>query len=446
MDYTETIKNLREALRFSPDNLPLRKHLADTLFHANRYAEAEFEYKEALQLAQDDQALQLGLGKTFFKLEKYDAALVLTEEMLSLGSQNPEVYLLHARLLYLNEEYKEAYEKYLMAISGNRHLADSQFEAQLNTAIGASGQAAKLPKAGEADAESQTERETEKPRIGFQDVGGMDALKEEISLKVIYPLKNPAIYKAYGKKIGGGILLYGPPGCGKTHLARATAGEINASFIAVGINDVLDMWIGNSEKNLHGVFQQARQNAPCVLFFDEVDALGASRTDMRRSEGRFLINQFLNELDGSEYSNEGILILAATNSPWYLDAAFRRPGRFDRLIFVPPPDKAARISILELMLQRIPTEKLDYETLAKLTEDFSGADLKAVVDMAVETRITESLKKGVPQPVTQSDLKNACSRHKATTREWFATAKNYALYANEGGLYDDILKYLKIKK
>lgn len=446
MNYLDTIKNLREALRFSPENIPLRKHLADTLYAATAYAEAEQEYKAALDMAPGNQPLQLGLAKTFFKLDKFDAALIVIEELLSTGCQEAEAYLLHARLLYLHQDYREAYEKYLMMLAANDTFADRAFEEQINNAIASSGQASHLHMPSEEEEPEVMHRDVEKPRISFENVGGMDKLKEEISLKVIYPLKNPAIYKAYGKKIGGGILMYGPPGCGKTHLARATAGEIKASFIAVGINDVLDMWIGNSEKNLHEVFQQARQNAPCVLFFDEVDALGASRTDMRRSEGRFLINQFLNELDGSEYSNEGVLILAATNSPWYLDAAFRRPGRFDRLIFVPPPDKEARVNILQLMLKDIPTEKVDYEALAKLTEEFSGADLKATVDIAVETRITESLKKGVPQPVTQQDLKEACTRHKATTREWFSAAKNYALYANEGGLYDDILKYLKIKK
>ena len=117
----------------------------------------------------------------------------------------------------------------------------------------------------------------ERPKTTFDDVGGMERVKEEIRLKIILPLQQPELYKAYGKPIGGGILMYGPPGCGKTHLARATAGEIEAAFLSVGINDVLDMWIGNSERNLHELFEQARRARPCVLFFDEVDALGASR-------------------------------------------------------------------------------------------------------------------------------------------------------------------------
>ncbi len=257
-------------------------------------------------------------------------------------------------------------------------------------------------------------------------------------------MNHPELYRAYGKSIGGGILLYGPPGCGKTYLARATAGEIHAGFLAVGINDVLEMWLGNSERNLHALFEQARQNTPCVLFFDEVDALAASRADLRASGGRQLINQFLAELDGIGARNDGVLILAATNAPWHLDPAFRRPGRFDRILFVPPPDLPARAAILRLLCRGKPVQNVDYEHLAKKTDHFSGADLKAVVDLAVEAKLREAMKAGVPQPLTTKDLLTAAAGVKPSTREWFATARNYALYSNQGGIYDDILKHLKL--
>ena len=194
----------------------------------------------------------------------------------------------------------------------------------------------------------------------------MDTVKDEVRMKIILPLQQPELFKAYGKKIGGGILMYGPPGCGKTFLARATAGEVNAGFLAVGISDVLDMWIGQSEKNLHGIFEQARSHKPCVLFFDEVDALGANRTDMLKSGGRQIINQFLSELDGVASSNDGVLILAATNAPWHLDPAFRRPGRFDRILFVPPPDASrARGSSCACCSRASRPAEIDHDALAK---------------------------------------------------------------------------------
>ncbi|HEU4338538.1 MAG TPA: ATP-binding protein, partial [Planctomycetota bacterium] len=240
------------------------------------------------------------------------------------------------------------------------------------------------------------------------------------------------------------ILMYGPPGCGKTHLARATAGEIQASFMAIGINDVLDMWIGNSERNLHQVFDDARSSRPCVLFFDEVDALGASRSDMRHSAGRLTINQFLSELDGVSSDNEGILILGATNAPWHLDTALRRPGRFDRILFVPPPDAAARAAIFRILVKGKPSADIDFDHLAKKTEGFSGADLKAIVDGAVEAKLRDAMKEGVPKPIATRDIAAAIGGQRPTTKEWFSTARNYALYSNQGGMYDEILKFLKL--
>jgi SpoVK/Ycf46/Vps4 family AAA+-type ATPase len=206
------------------------------------------------------------------------------------------------------------------------------------------------------------------------------------------------------------------------------------------------MWIGQSERNLHAIFEQGRSHRPCVLFFDEVDALGASRSDMVRNAGRHLINQFLSELDGVSASNEGVLILAATNAPWHLDPAFRRPGRFDRILFVPPPDAPARATILRLQLRGKPVGSVDFDALAKKTEGFSGADLRAVVDLAVEAKLREAMKSGAVRPIVNRDLLDVAKRHRATVRDWFETARNYALYANQSGLYDDVLAYLKMKQ
>jgi SpoVK/Ycf46/Vps4 family AAA+-type ATPase len=213
----------------------------------------------------------------------------------------------------------------------------------------------------------------------------------------------------------------------------------------MGIHDVLDMWIGSSEKQLHELFEQARRNRPCVLFFDEVDALGASRSHMKTSGGRHLINQFLSKLDGVNESNEGVLVLAATNAPWHLDSAFRRPGRFDRVLFVPPPDRPARTAITQIMLTGKPTDRIDSDYLAKKTDGFSGADLKAVIDLAIEGKLQQAIAEGIPKPITNKDLIEAARKVKPSTKEWFSSANNYAPFSNEGGAYDDILDYLNLR-
>ena len=442
----DALQALREAVRLSPENIPLRQHLADTLLGLGRPDEAAREYRAALALAPDNQRLKVGLATAFSQEGKYSQALVIVEDLLKTPEPPARAVLLHARLMLQAGDVPRAVAQYRHAVEIDPSVADPELAGRLGIGPDEAGREVVDGRVRAAWEEVPAPADTpvERPAISFKDVGGMDALKDEIRLKIIYPLTHPELYRAYGKPIGGGILMYGPPGCGKTHLARATAGEVQAGFLAVGINEVLDMWIGQSERNLHEVFERARANTPCVLFFDEVDALGAARSDMRHSGGRQLINQFLAELDGIGASNEGVLILAATNAPWHLDPAFRRPGRFDRILFVPPPDAPARAAILRILCRGKPVEAIDFDYLAKKTEHFSGADLKAVVDQAVEAKLRQALQAGVPKPLTTKDLAAAAATIRPTTREWFATARNYALYSNQGGIYDDILKYLKL--
>lgn len=432
-----TINSLKEALKFSPGNIPLKKHLAETLLKASRLDEAETEYKELLMLS-DTPEIKTELCKVFYLKGEYSTCNVILEELLHSGYQNFDALILHAKALLKERSVAKAREIYKNALSINPGFRDEELDKEL-----------RVTSVAMEDDEDDDEFESpfiQKADITFEDVGGMANIKKEIDLKIIKPLQHAELYKAYGKKAGGGILLYGPPGCGKTYIAKATAGQVNARFISVGLNDILDMWVGNSEKNLHNIFEIARQNAPCVLFFDEIDALGASRTDMKQSSGRHLINQFLQELDGLEGNNEGVLILGATNTPWHLDSAFRRPGRFDRIIFIPPPDAEARESILKLKLKNKPIDTIDYRSLANKIENYSGADIEAIIDIAIEEKLEESFKDGIPKPLTTKDIANALKRHKASTSEWFSTAKNFALFANDSGLYDDILSYMKIKK
>jgi len=448
MPSDDPLEGLREALRLSPDNIPLRMHLAEQLLAGGRADEAVDQFKHALAARPDDAKLKVGLANAFYQQGKNSAAMVIVEDLVKQRDVPAKALMLYARLLLKAGDVERAVRQYKKAVEADASVADLQLAGRLG--IGASDTSesgdvvdGKVRTAWDAAADDEV-TEVERPKISFKDVGGMDVVKDEIQMKIIHPLTHPELYKAYGKAIGGGILMYGPPGCGKTHLARATAGEISAGFIAVGINDVLEMWLGNSERNLHQLFEQARRNKPCVLFFDEVDALAASRADMRTSGARHLINQFLSEMDGIQASNDGILILAATNAPWHVDPAFRRPGRFDRILFVPPPDAPARASILRVMLKGKPQENIDVDHVARKTDGFSGADMKAVIDQAIEAKLRDAMKAGIPKPLVTKDLLAAAAALKPSTKEWFSTARNYALYSNQGGTYDDILKYLKM--
>ena len=431
-----TIQGIREALRHSPDNIPLRMLLAENLLSLNRLEEAEAEYTTILKTSNDPRAKQ-GLARVYFRKGNFSACNVILEEVIEEGNTDIDLFVLYAKALMKENSISKARDIYSKVLSIDPNYTDDELDSQLRVRGTDNVQEQGL----EIDS-----RFLEKPSVTFADVGGMDAVKKEIEMKIIKPLMHPDLYKAYGKKVGGGILLYGPPGCGKTFIAKATAGQVKARFINVSLNDILDMWIGNSEKNLHDIFELARHNTPCVLFIDEIDALGASRSDMKQSSGRHLINQFLQELDGISNTNEGVLILGATNTPWNLDPAFRRPGRFDRIIFVPPPDEASRESILRLKLHNKPTEAIDYNQVAKKTENFSGADIDAMIDIAIESKLESSFTDGLPKPLDTKDILAAAKKHKPSTQEWFTTAKNFAMFANDAGLYDDILTYLKIKK
>ena len=460
------IDSLRLALQHSPDNVPLLLLLAKACMEEFQLAEARTAFAEAVRIDPRQVEAKLGLAQVAQLEGKTSEAAVRAEQLIEEQPQCAAALLFLSRLVAGEGDLPRARALYDRALAQDPELKDAGLEKTLagvraaDDEEGPGRKKAGVTTGGEAVEEWQEQdsaprggaafdlglADFERPKLAFKDVGGMDALKEEIRMKIIYPLQHADLFKAYDKKVGGGVLLYGPPGCGKTLISKATAGEIKANFIALGLHQILDMWIGNSEKNMHEVFQLARQNAPCVLFFDEVDALAADRRDLRQSAGRNLINQFLSEMDGADSQNDGVLILGATNAPWHIDPAFRRPGRFDRTLFVPPPDEGARGAIIEVMAQKKPITELDPRALAKKTESFSGADLKAVFDLATEEVLNSAMKTGKVIPLTTKDLIGAAKRHKPTTKAWFESAKNYAMYANQSGFYDDVLKHLGLIK
>ena len=288
--------------------------------------------------------------------------------------------------------------------------------------------------------------EVERTTLTLADVGGMEHVKERLEVSFLAPMRNPELRKLFGKSLRGGLLLYGPPGCGKTFIARAVAGEMGASFMNVTLSDVLDMFLGQSEGKLHDLFQAARRAAPVVLFLDELDAIGAKRTLTRFSSMRNVINQLLQELDGVDTNNEGLFTLAATNAPWDVDSALRRPGRLDRTILVLPPDEPARMAILKHDLVRRPVEGINLAKLARDTDGFTGADLSHLCESAAELAMIDSVRSGRPRMIGMKDFTTAFKQVQPSARAWFETARNVVTYADPNGEYADLAAYMRKKR
>jgi SpoVK/Ycf46/Vps4 family AAA+-type ATPase len=401
--------------------------------------------------------LELRAHLASLKLQSGDAQSSLEQCTLILGRKPDHLEALRLAALAassLNDEPRAAgYRRMHSALLGGGHFGESSGSDPVPAGRPAAAampdmQPDKVVALKAVDGgKSQNFWEVEQAEITLRDVAGMEEVKRRLNLAFLAPLKNPELLKMYGKSLRGGLLLYGPPGCGKTFVAKAVAGELNARFIAVGLTDVLDMWLGQSERNLHEIFETARRSAPCVLFFDEIDALGRKRSLMRQSAEHNIVNLLLSEMDSATHHNDGVFILAATNHPWDVDSALRRPGRFDRMLLVLPPDRPAREAVLRLHLRGKPVEDdLDLEGLAGKTENFSGADLAHLCNVATELAMESSITTGTPRRIQRADLKAALKEIRPSTGAWFETAKNFAMFANEGGVYDELLAYLRARR
>ena len=412
------IEALKEALEGDPSNHAVRAHLAQLLLDEGLAA-------EALQ----------------------EAATVLAAEPDNVGALRTAA----AAALATGEQTRAAaYARLADALTPDRAApAESPGQADRNVAV--------VPDTADEllDGWSGTDALVE-PELGsvsaagitLADVGGLVDVKRRLELSFLAPMRNPELREQFGKSLRGGLLLWGPPGCGKTFIARALAGELGASFYEVGLSDVLDMYVGNSERNLSSIFDAARRNRPCLLFFDEIDALGQKRSQLRHGGAamRGVVNQMLAELDGATSDNEGVFVLAASNHPWDVDSALLRPGRFDRTVLVLPPDADAREVILGVHLRGRPAEPMDLRSLAKSTQGFSGADLALACEQATESAMEASMNSGTVQPITQVQLADAIRSIRPSIGEWMETAKNYALYGNDSGAYDELAAFLKRRR
>ncbi len=347
-----------------------------------------------------------------------------------------------ARKLYL-----EASGKFLEASKLTDNPKEKAFRAGMAETF--FGKATALKPERSAAASAQEDREASaskvvpvaKPKVSFADVGGLDDVKEEIRKAIVYPFEHPELYKMYGKKSGEGILFYGPPGCGKTFIAKASAGECNVSFLNLKISDILSKFLGESEQNLRAAFDSAGTNAPCILFFDEIDALGGRRDEGAAEYSKRLVNEFLTQMDGFEGPRERVLVISGTNAPWDVDPALRRPGRFSKLILIPPPDATSREAIFRIHLKDRPIDPtLDVPKLAMATDAYSSADIAQLCSEAADIPLTEALSGRPPRLINQDDFTTVMAQRTSSIIPWFRLAIRQIEGSGEEDLFAPLLK------
>ena len=419
----EVIEALRGAVAAAPESAALRIHLASVLSGAGLHREAMEHASIALQLEPQNPAALAALTAASAAMgqapapapaptpapEPDDSSIDWDELSKEIGVTVPPPFV--------DEEYVDT--------SHGPAYAEVVESSDLD-----------VDELGEVVYETTT----------LADVGGLDDVKARLQVAFLEPMRNPDIARAFGKSLRGGLLLYGPPGTGKTFIARAVAGELGARFLTVTMADILGSFIGESEGNVHKLFLRARKLAPCVLFLDELDAIGGRRSGNTSHWMRSVVNQLLQEMDGVGANNEGVFVLAATNHPWDIDSALLRPGRLDRSVLVLPPDAPARHAILKHHLKDRPVAGIDLGAIVNRTDGFSGADLEHLTATAAEYAMMASLKDGVIRTISQDDLTRALREVKPSIMPWLQSAVNVVSFANADGRYDELAAYLKSKK
>lgn len=425
---------LERMISLFPDRPEFRRKRAEYYLDREDFARALDDMRAYVQLAPEDNDFRAAYAHALAMNYKPIEAL---EEYNSLVELEPTVarhFLGRARLYDQLEMSEKALEDYAKALELDPALMEAHIGREQSMmkrqAMGMDDDlyGAYLSGGEEKFVEQKVPTET------FADIAGLDQVKEIIRETIKYPLTYPELAEKYGKGAGGGVLFFGPPGCGKTMVARAAAGECGIPFIIVNLSNVLDKWVGNSEKAISMIFRVARKNTPSIIFFDELDSLGMAREDTHTGWEKKIISQLLTEMDGTGSDNKNVLILGATNAPWNVDLALRRAGRFGKSIFVPPPDAAERAAIFSLYIEKKPfvdREGVDAFELARRTELHSSDSIRQIVDDAATIPWKVAIATGESRPIEMKDLLAAIENRQPDLAEWDKLVSRYEEFARQ---------------
>ncbi len=425
-------------------------------FEENKFDEAIEWYSKAIEADPKYASAYFNRALSYAILNKYTEATRDADAVMDMEPDSYDAPYVMGIISEYQHDYQGAKEWYEKAIGRNPGYEQAkarleQLKTKLSTEVtpapaqAAPGTGAKVTAGGYENKTVSEEGQIKKVKwhkssITFKDVVGMEKEKKLIYENIILAIKKPELLKIYGKKLGLGVIFYGPPGCGKTYFVNAIGGETSSNVLIARINEIVDMYAGNTEKNMHAIFEQARQNTPVVLFFDEIDALGMKRDGggggEQQSYMRMAVNQFLQEMDGVEKNPEGIFVIGATNQPWDIDPALKRSKRFGEAIYIPPPDYKTRKQAFIYNTRKMPLSRISFGRLARATMGFSQADIEEISDKAALIPAAEEDRTGKRRRIKMKDFMRMIKTHGNTLDEWYAMVKKDIISKTETQVID----------